>query len=288
MIRSINSFCRIDENQQALSSPLVNLFYYDLPKYFQDEYRAYDLPRFCTILQGSKQVQINQSESFTYHKDKFILLPPHAKVFMSMPEHTHALVYEFSDKIINQVKQQVADLLEYTPPDEFDYQSFKTDLIQDRLLILHQRIQEILTNGDLNVRFLIDLTCQEIVYELIKMQGCHSLLHHSQNHPITRAIRMMKSDSGLRMSISDIADDLNMSLANFSQKFKQITNQSPREYLTHIKLNKSKQCLEHLSVTDTALEVGYENISHFIRLFKNEFGLTPKQYQLNNERDSQK
>ncbi|WP_238130026.1 helix-turn-helix domain-containing protein [Vibrio cincinnatiensis] len=29
-----------------------------------------------------------------------------------------------------------------------------------------------------------------------------------------------------------------------------------------------------------ALELGYENISYFIRLFKNKFGLTPKQYQV--------
>lgn len=286
MIQSIKRFSRIDENQYALSSHLVNLFYYDLPQYYQDEYKAYDLPRFCTILQGSKQIQINHSESFIYQKNQFVLLPPHANVLMSMPDHTRALVYEFTDDIINNVKQQVADLLEFSPASTFDYQSFKTDQMEDRLAVLHHRVQEILMSGDLNIRFLIDLTCQEMVYELIKMQGCYSLLHHSQNHPISQAIQMMKSDAGLQMNISDIAEELNMSLANFSQKFKQITNQTPKEYLTHLKLNKSKHCLEYLSVTDTALEVGYENISHFIHLFKNEFGLTPKQYQLNSERHS--
>ncbi|MCE7622852.1 helix-turn-helix domain-containing protein [Vibrio fluvialis] len=74
-----------------------------------------------------------------------------------------------------------------------------------------------------------------------------------------------------------------MSLPNFSQKFKLVTNQTPKEYFTRLKLNQSKRYLNQLSVTDTALELGYENISHFIRLFKKEFGVTPKQFKLSQE-----
>jgi len=35
-----------------------------------------------------------------------------------------------------------------------------------------------------------------------------------------------------------------------------------------------------MSVTDVAFELGYENPSHFIKLFKYEYKITPKQYQL--------
>ncbi|XAW88453.1 helix-turn-helix domain-containing protein [Vibrio sp. CDRSL-10 TSBA] len=50
--------------------------------------------------------------------------------------------------------------------------------------------------------------------------------------------------------------------------------------MTRLKLQQARRYLGHLSVTDTALELGYENISHFIRLFKKEFGVTPKQFKL--------
>lgn len=288
MIHSMQRFNRVDETRSALSSPLVNLYFYDLPKHYQDEYKAYDLPRFCTILQGSKEVRINQSESFVYQKDQFILLPPQANVYLSMPDHTKALVYEFSDEIVNRVKQQVTDRLELSSTIEFDCKSFKLDSLHNRVAALHQRTQDILNTGDLNVGFLIDLTCQELVYELIKIQGCYTILHDCKNHPIKKAIQLMKSDAGLHMNISDIADEVNMSLANFSQKFKIVTEQNPKEYLTRLKLNKSKQILQQMSVTDTSLEVGFENISHFIRLFKNEFGITPKQFQLSEEKKSTK
>ncbi|MGY5708961.1 helix-turn-helix domain-containing protein [Vibrio cincinnatiensis] len=59
-----------------------------------------------------------------------------------------------------------------------------------------------------------------------------------------------------------------------------MTGQTPTAYLTEIKLQQAKPLLRQVSVTEAALELGYENISYFIRLFKNKFGLTPKQYQV--------
>ncbi|MFC5080729.1 helix-turn-helix domain-containing protein [Vibrio thalassae] len=60
---------------------------------------------------------------------------------------------------------------------------------------------------------------------------------------------------------------------------KAATKLSPKQYITQIRLESSKRNLSKLSVTDAAYEAGYDNISHYIRLFKNTYGLTPKQYQ---------
>ncbi|EOG9061170.1 hypothetical protein ACLK5F_001927 [Vibrio fluvialis] len=77
-MKTLNSFRRIDETEYALSTDKVNMLYYHLPKHFQGEYRSYETPRLCTILQGSKDVRINQSQQFTYRKEQCVLLPPHA------------------------------------------------------------------------------------------------------------------------------------------------------------------------------------------------------------------
>jgi len=37
------------------------------------------------------------------------------------------------------------------------------------------------------------------------------------------------------------------------------------------------------NVTEVAYDLGYENISHFIKLFKDKFGMTPKKYMLYEE-----
>ncbi len=55
---------------------------------------------------------------------------------------------------------------------------------------------------------------------------------------------------------------------------------TPNDYLTNLKLNEVARFLKFSSVTEVAYDLGYENISHFIKLFKKKFGLTPKQYSL--------
>ncbi|MBD1567338.1 helix-turn-helix transcriptional regulator [Vibrio sp. S12_S33] len=268
---------------ETVTDSLLNILYYDLPKHFHDEYRSYDAPRLCTILQGHKEVVIDQAEQFSYQREQCVLLPPHSTVYMSMTEYTKALVYEFSDEIIDGVRSQVSEQLEVDCEVKFDHNQFQLEQLQDQLLNTHVRVQSILQSRDNNIPFLLDLTCQELVYELLKRQGCHDILHHYKNHPINRVISLMKSNQGQVMSISDFAEEVNMSLPNFSQKFKMITTQSPKEFMTKVRLTKAKRYLSSMSVTDTALELGYENISHFIRLFKKEFGITPKQFKLTQE-----
>ncbi|MDW6005264.1 helix-turn-helix domain-containing protein [Vibrio mangrovi] len=280
-MKRLNCFSRIAETEFGLATNHVNILYYDLPRHFHDEYRSYESPRLCTILSGTKQVSINQSEQFSYQKDQCVLLPPHSNVYMSMSESTQALVYEFSDELIEEVRAKVSEqlLIEDTPG--FDTHAFHLESVQQRLSVLHHRVQDVLLNEKESIGFLLDLTCQELVYELLKRQGCQKILLDNASHPVTKAIRLMKSNQG-PLSISQLAEEVNMSLPNFSQKFKLVTSHTPKEYATKIRLHQARHFLKQLSVTDTAYELGYENISHFIRLFKKEFGLTPKQFKLNN------
>jgi len=275
----IHNFNKVAETEYAFATDSLNLLYYDLPKNYRDEYRSYDSPRLCTIIDGTKNVSINQSEHFVYNKNQFILLPPHSNVYMSMRNATKALVYEFSDHLIDGVSQKVSTNLGIEQPKDISYKTFSLNTLSQRLDSLQHRVQDIMIEEDVNMRFLVDITSQELVYELMKIQGCHDIIHHHQHHPINKAIRLMNANQGNNLSISDIAEEVNMSLSNFSQKFKLITNQCPKDYITKLRLIKSRQYLRNLSVTDTALEVGYDNISYFIRLFKKEYGITPKQYQ---------
>ncbi len=279
-MHNIRSFKKIDETKSAYSTDSINLLFYRLPKNFSDDYKSYDCPRLCTIIEGAKEVSVNHSDSFIYRKDKFIFLPPHSNVHMFMSENTQALVYEFNDDLIYKVSQQVSERLEIDVNGDISYSTFQLAKNTRRINELNQRTQVVVSERDNNMSFLLDLVSQEMVYELMKMKGCCDIIHHHRHHPINRAIRLMNAGHCRAVTISEIAEELNMSLANFSQRFKAITELSPKEYLTKIRMKKARYLLQSLSVTDTAYEIGYDNISHFIKLFKNEFGITPKQYQL--------
>lgn len=65
-----------------------------------------------------------------------------------------------------------------------------------------------------------------------------------------------------------------------SRIFKRKTGICPYQYLTRIRVNKSKQLLHYseLPITQIAEEVGYQDVNDYIRSFKIPTGTTPAKF----------
>ena len=124
MLRELKDFDRLAESQSALCTDFIKLLYYDLPKHYSNHYHSYEAPRLCTIIEGAKEVKINDTQAFTYNTEGFILLPPHSEVQLFMPEHTKAIVYEFDEQLIENVSQKVGDQLQIAMDKRERYKSF--------------------------------------------------------------------------------------------------------------------------------------------------------------------
>ncbi len=79
------------------------------------------------------------------------------------------------------------------------------------------------------------------------------------------------------LSISAIAEAFDMPTARLSLAFKDIMRMSPLEYLTLLRVERSKALLSESdrSIKDIAAAVGYYDSSSFIRRFKQMTGITP-------------
>lgn len=77
-----------------------------------------------------------------------------------------------------------------------------------------------------------------------------------------------------------VAERVNLSPAYVSYLFKKETGQTLVKYITDKKMDRAKKMLgdRNLKVMQVAKSCGYENQSYFNKLFKNYFGVTPKQY----------
>ncbi|MBP5169392.1 MAG: helix-turn-helix domain-containing protein [Oscillospiraceae bacterium] len=82
------------------------------------------------------------------------------------------------------------------------------------------------------------------------------------------------------VTLAKLAEDFHYSTEYSSRLIKRSTGQTFIQLLTNIRLENAKQLLRDttLSVTDIAMQVGYESSEHFIRTFRKHIGSTPSEY----------
>ena len=89
-----------------------------------------------------------------------------------------------------------------------------------------------------------------------------------------------RSDIGLE----DIAERVNLAPAYLSYLFKKETGANLVKYITDYRMEQARKLLEdeELKIVLVAKACGYENQPYFNRLFKNYYGMTPRQYREKN------
>jgi AraC-like DNA-binding protein/mannose-6-phosphate isomerase-like protein (cupin superfamily) len=81
-------------------------------------------------------------------------------------------------------------------------------------------------------------------------------------------------------SLYELSEKLNQTHYSLSKRIKKATNFTFKELLQEKRLTKAKELLDYsqMPITQVIEEVGYDNISYFYRIFKNKYGVTPKQF----------
>ncbi|WDV47412.1 AraC family transcriptional regulator [Clostridiaceae bacterium M8S5] len=268
------------EKLNAVETDYIKLYYYDFKPGYADTYRTYSYHRICTIIDGIKNVSVDRGDSFTYGKDDFVLLSPYAKVNMNIPVNTRALVLELSDNLIDDVSNKISIELEKDVSfNDIDYlHSGMSNFMKNSILSIRDVINT--TNKDKDAFFFVDLAVQKLAYSLLKDKCTCNFIYKDIHNPMKEAIILIKEGYDKGITIAYIAEKLYMSSSYFSNKFKKTFGITPIQYLNNYKIEQSTQKLRTQTVSEVSYQLGYTNVSNFIRLFKNKYGITPKQYQL--------
>lgn len=83
-----------------------------------------------------------------------------------------------------------------------------------------------------------------------------------------------------KITVEDLAKEVNMSVPHFYRIFKQQTGFSPYDYVLVSRLNRAKEYLQKtsLSISEIAYEVGFKSESSFIGFFKTNTGISPSKF----------
>jgi len=102
------------------------------------------------------------------------------------------------------------------------------------------------------------------------VNGMQVLQNDSATEQIYRATTYIHKNFGENLNAALCSKMANMSYSYFSRCFKRVTGRSFKTYLNETRINYAEHLLAttSLSVTEIALECGYNNVSYFITVYK--------------------
>ena len=79
------------------------------------------------------------------------------------------------------------------------------------------------------------------------------------------------------ISLEELAYLSGRSLSSFKRDFLSIYGETPAKWIRERRLSKARQMLQssQMSVADVAYSLGFENPTHFSRIFKQQYGIPP-------------
>ena len=100
------------------------------------------------------------------------------------------------------------------------------------------------------------------------------------NRQLAQVLDYINEHLDRNIKLADLAQTLNMSQFHFSHTFKQSLGIAPYQYLLQQRIERAKHLLQQTdrSISDIALECGFNSHSHLSKQFKQLTGITPKAY----------
>lgn len=128
---------------------------------------------------------------------------------------------------------------------------------------------------------------REMIYYILcgscGKQFIQSIVNIRQADEIYEANSWIKENFRSSFTVENLAEQRNMSVSLFHQKFKSAVGMGPLQCQKRLRLTEARRLMldENRNVTEASLEVGYESVSQFSRDYRKMFGAAPKEDILN-------
>ena len=97
---------------------------------------------------------------------------------------------------------------------------------------------------------------------------------------LLRALQALETGFAERLSMTKLARSASLSVRSLNRLFTSELGLTPKQFTTALRIERAKELLKvrGATVTDVALEVGYQSVSHFITTFRQLTGKLPSEW----------
>jgi AraC-like DNA-binding protein len=82
------------------------------------------------------------------------------------------------------------------------------------------------------------------------------------------------------LSVDKIADEVGISRVHLHRKMKELTGQTPHDFVRNIRLKQAANLLTNqgMNITEVAYASGFSNAGTFSKIFKTVYGMSPREF----------
>ncbi len=148
------------------------------------------------------------------------------------------------------------------------------------LAALFQSMRTYLAGTEKPPEPLLRLKLKELVLSVLTSGTNSELAAHFRRIGASEApsvAEIMEANFRYNLSLEEFAKLCHRSLSSFKREFQAQFNESPGKWLLQRRLDHAAKLLRNapMNVTEVAFESGFEDVSHFSRVFKERFGVPP-------------
>jgi len=119
------------------------------------------------------------------------------------------------------------------------------------------------------------------IFEILALMSRNSTIQHNKSYEYAlqakNFIETNYNDSELTVAM--LADKLNIERSYFSTLFKKHIGKSPLQYLLDCRMNRAAELVfSNLKLNEVAAACGYADVFNFSKMFKQKFGVSPRNY----------
>lgn len=259
------------------------------------EQHSHEFFELVYVIEGSGS-HIYQEKVFTIKEGDVFIIEPEKIHGFEVGNHEHLKVYNllFQPKFLKQEIESLSHLESflsffYVEPFLRETVHFKDHLIltykqQSEMMILLQKIAQEYKHKENGYQILIKTRMLELFILLSRYYENTStqkiIMDCEYKEIIEQICKFITLHYNRPLTLEQVSKLSGMSKSNFTSKFKEIVGHTFIEYRNEIRINQAKKMLAHTNekIIFIASEVGFEDISHFNRTFKEYSKMSPSKY----------
>jgi AraC-like DNA-binding protein len=131
--------------------------------------------------------------------------------------------------------------------------------------------------------YLLELKFREVMLSLLinpKNEQLLAYLNHLSKRARPSLEEIMHENYAFHLTLADYAKLACVSVPTFKREFRRVFKDAPARWVLSKKLDHAAALLANsdLPITEITMECGFENQTHFSRVFRKKYGATPSQW----------